>query len=55
MGKYRTDDPVADFLAYDADQQKALARLPVCADCTAVLVLAPLGLWLLLSKQCVLW
>ena len=31
------------------------ALLALGGDCTAVLVLAPLGLWLLLSKQCVLW
>ena len=31
------------------------ARLAPGGDCTAVLVLAPLGLWLLLTKQCVLW
>ena len=31
------------------------ALLALGGDCTAVLVLAPLGLWLLLTKQCVLW
>ena len=31
------------------------ALLAMGGDCTAVLVLAPLGLWLLLTKQCVLW
>lgn len=28
-----TDNPIADFDAWDADQNKRLARLPVCADC----------------------
>lgn len=28
-----TGDPLADFMAYDAEQEKALSRLPVCADC----------------------
>lgn len=31
------------------------ALLAQGGDCTVVLVLAPLGLWLLLTKQCVLW
>lgn len=30
---YRTSDPVADFLAYDAAQARALEWLPVFADC----------------------
>lgn len=32
MLKY-TDDPVADFHAYDDEQQKWLDSLPVCAEC----------------------
>jgi len=28
-----TDDPVADFLRYDAEQEKELERLPHCAEC----------------------
>lgn len=28
-----TDNPIADFDAWDADQSKRLTRLPVCADC----------------------
>ena len=30
---YYTDDPLADFDRWDADQQKKLGELPVCADC----------------------
>lgn len=30
---YRTDNPLADFAAWDAEQQRLLERLPVCADC----------------------
>lgn len=30
---FYTDDPIADFHAYDAHQAKQLERLPVCADC----------------------
>lgn len=30
---YRTDDPVADFMRYDAEQERALEKLPKCADC----------------------
>ena len=30
---YRTNDPVADFLRHDAEQQKRLDRLPKCAEC----------------------
>ncbi len=33
MGIHRSDDPVADFKAWDAEQESWLARLPVCADC----------------------
>ena len=29
----RTDDPVADFLRWDEEQNRQLERLPVCADC----------------------
>ena len=28
-----SDDPAADFLAHDIEQEKALAALPHCADC----------------------
>ncbi len=28
-----TDDPVADFMRHDYEQQKALARLPKCCRC----------------------
>lgn len=28
-----TDDPVADAAAYSEEQDRALARRPVCADC----------------------
>lgn len=28
-----TNDPVADYLSYDADQQDALEKLPVCDIC----------------------
>lgn len=30
---YRTNDPAADFRAWDRDQSRMLERLPVCADC----------------------
>lgn len=30
---YRTDDPVADFLRHDREQQAHLARLPKCCEC----------------------
>lgn len=30
---YYTNDPVADYNRYDADQQRELERLPVCAEC----------------------
>ena len=29
----RTDDPVADFLRHDRQQQEELKRRPICADC----------------------
>lgn len=28
-----TDDPLADFHAWDAEQSRQLERLPMCADC----------------------
>lgn len=28
-----TDDPVADFERYDAEQEAALENLPVCSEC----------------------
>lgn len=28
-----TDDPLADFHAWDAEQARQLERLPMCADC----------------------
>ncbi len=30
---YITDDPVADALRYEAEQEKALKRLPKCCEC----------------------
>ena len=30
---YRTDDPLADFNRWDAEQQAALNKLPKCAEC----------------------
>ena len=30
---FRTDDPIADFERYDAEQQKKLDRLPKCCHC----------------------
>ena len=30
---YRTDDPAADFLRYDAAQEAARERLPRCTEC----------------------
>lgn len=33
MRIHRTDDPVADFNAWDAEQESWLARRPECADC----------------------
>lgn len=29
----RTDDPLADFAAYDDEQQEWLRKRPVCVDC----------------------
>lgn len=31
--KYYSDDPVADYDRYCADQQTELDRLPVCEEC----------------------
>lgn len=28
-----TDDPLADFERYDAEQERRLARLPLCSVC----------------------
>lgn len=33
MPVYRSDDPVADFERYDAEQQRRLSELPVCSEC----------------------
>lgn len=30
---YRTDDPLADFHRWDAEQQRELNKLPKCAYC----------------------
>ena len=30
---YYTDDPIADFNDYDAEQNRRLEEMPVCADC----------------------
>lgn len=30
---YRTDDPLADFLRHDAEEQAWLDSLPICAYC----------------------
>lgn len=30
---YRTDDPVRDFEAQDREQQRRLARCPICYEC----------------------
>lgn len=30
---YWTDDPLMDFHRYDAEQNRRLQQLPVCADC----------------------
>ena len=31
---FRTDDPVADFERYDAEQQKELEKCPKCSECS---------------------
>jgi len=33
MKMYWTDDPVADFERYDAEQEAKLERLPECSEC----------------------
>ncbi len=33
MSFFYTDDPLADFERWDAEQQDQLKRIPVCADC----------------------
>ena len=33
MSIYRTDDPIADFDRYDAEQSKWEEKLPVCSEC----------------------
>ena len=30
---YYTDNPIADFLRYDAEQEKQLEKLPRCSEC----------------------
>ena len=30
---YRTNDPLADFDRWDAEQNRRLAQLPVCVEC----------------------
>jgi formylmethanofuran dehydrogenase subunit E len=30
---YYTDDPVADFLRYDAEREEKLEKLPRCSEC----------------------
>lgn len=30
---FYTDDPIADFDAYDAEQNRRLAKLPICDHC----------------------
>lgn len=34
----RTDDPVADFLTHDREQQERLSKYPRCADCGEYIV-----------------
>lgn len=29
----RTDDPIADYDRWDAEQERELERLPVCTEC----------------------
>lgn len=33
MSFFRTDDPIADFDRYDAEQQAKLDKLPECSEC----------------------
>lgn len=28
-----TDDPLADFAQHDAEKERRLAQMPICADC----------------------
>lgn len=30
---FRTNDPIADFERWDAEQEEALAKLPICSYC----------------------
>ena len=30
---YRTDDPIADFDRFEAEQARELERLPICSEC----------------------
>jgi formylmethanofuran dehydrogenase subunit E len=30
---YRTDDPIADFERWDAEQQECIEKSPVCSNC----------------------
>ena len=30
---YRTDNPIADFMRYDADRCNELEKLPLCEEC----------------------
>jgi formylmethanofuran dehydrogenase subunit E len=30
---YRTDNPIADFNRWDAEQERALSKLPECSEC----------------------
>ena len=34
----RTDDPIADFLAHEAEQQRKLDKLPKCVICEEPIV-----------------
>ena len=33
MKFYRTDNPVADFEVWDAEQENRRKELPICSDC----------------------
>ena len=33
MSIFRTDDPLADFESWDAEQQKTSEQLPTCCEC----------------------
>lgn len=30
---FYTDDPVSDYLQYDAEQEEELSKLPLCCEC----------------------